>query len=109
MTTPTPRQPMDDPSLNWTCGYSPDGPLECLDVATWHGFRLTDDGLNIDCMMAACDVHRARMLAHFEHPMGSACGITNSRFVWPENFCYIEWGDGSVLVGEVSEPAVSHG
>lgn len=98
-----------DPSLNWTCGFSPEGPLECLDAATWHGFRLTEDGRNIDCMMAACDDHRQRMLAHFEHPMRSACGITGSRFRWPENYCYVDWGDaepalaGAVLVGVTSE------
>jgi hypothetical protein len=92
------------PELNWTCGFSPDGPLECLDVATWHGFQLTDDGQNIECMMASCDVHRAKMRAHFEHPMQSACGLAGSRFVWPENFCYVEWGDEPALVGEVSEP-----
>ena len=90
-----------DPSLNWTCGLSPDDILECLDVATWHGFRLTEDGRNIECMMAACDEHRPRMKAHFEHPMQSACGLAGSRFMWPENFCYLEWGDGTpALVGE---------
>jgi hypothetical protein len=93
------RKPFDDPALNWTCGFSPDGPLECLDAATWHGFRLTDDGSAIDCMMASCETHRALMRADFDHPMGTACGITGSRFVWPENYCYIEWGDGSALFG----------
>jgi hypothetical protein len=91
-----------DPALNWTCGFSPDGPLECLDVASWHGFRLTDDGLRINSMMASCETHRARMQADYEHPMQSACGITGSRFVWPENFCYIEWGDDSSLTGAAS-------
>lgn len=84
-----------DPSLNWTCGLSPDGVLECLDVATWHGFKLTDDGLRIESMMASCEPHRARMEADFEHLMQSACGISGSRFVWPENYCYIDWGDGT--------------
>jgi len=88
------------PEMNWTCGFSPSGPMECLDVATWHGFRLTDDGLRIKVMMASCDDHRARMEADFKHPMQSACGITGSRFVWPENYCYVDWGDGSALVVE---------
>jgi len=96
-----------EPALNWTCGFSPSGPLECLDVATWHGFRLTDDGTAIDCMMAACDDHRPRMQAHFEHPMQSACGITGSRFAWPENVCYIDWGDGLALVAEVAIEGVA--
>jgi hypothetical protein len=97
-----------DPALNWTCGFSPDGPLECLDVATWHGFILTEDGTRIESMMASCDEHRVRMKADAEHPMQSPCGITGSRFRWPENFCYIEWGDGeTVLAGEVMLEAVN--
>ena len=98
------RQPFDDPALNWTCGYSPDGPLECLDAATWHGFRLTDDGLNIDSMFAACDTHRSLMPADYVHPMDSPCGVAGSRFVWPENLCYVEWGDEMTLVGPVAQP-----
>jgi hypothetical protein len=91
-----------DPSLNWTCGFSPDGPLECLDVATWHGFRLTDDGSGIESMMAACDDHAARMGADFLHPMDTPCCVPGSRFVWPENFCYFEWGElEAVGVGDV--------
>lgn len=92
------------PELNWTCGLSPDGWLECLDVATWHGFRLTDDGLDIECMMASCEAHRSRMRADYEHPMDTPCGVTGSRFVWPDNYCYIEWGDELALTGEVAEP-----
>lgn len=88
-----------DPSLNWTCGLSPDGYLECLDAATVHGFRLTDDGLHIESMMASCESHRARMKADFEHSMGSACGVTGSRFVWPENYCCVEWDDLPSLAG----------
>ena len=93
-----------EPALNWTCGFSPDGPLECLDVATWHGFRLTDDGLAIECMMAACDAHRVEMKADYVHPMDTPCGVTDSRFVWPENFCYVDWGGEHVLSGDVSVP-----
>jgi hypothetical protein len=43
------------------------------------------------------------MLAHFEHPMQSACGITGSRFVWPENFCYVEWGDEALVAETAAE------
>lgn len=93
------------PELKWTCGFSPDGPLECLDVATWHGFILTADGTRIDCMMAACDTHRPDMRADYEHPMESACGLPGSRFVWPENLCYIEWGDDLALAGVNAEGA----
>jgi hypothetical protein len=87
------RKPELDPSLNWTCGFSPSGVFECLDEATVHGFRLTDDGLAIECMMASCEAHAPQMPADYRHPMQSACGITGSRFVWPENYCYVEWGD----------------
>lgn len=90
--------------LNWTCGLSPEDALECLNVATWHGFRLTDDGLRIECMLASCDAHRDRMQADYSHPMDSACGIAGSRFKWPENFCYLEWGDEFVLTGQAAEP-----
>lgn len=99
MTTPDPH-PELGPAMNWTCGFSPDGPMECLDVATRHGFQLTEDGQHIAYMMASCDEHRALMEAHFEHPMESACGIAGSRFVWPENVCYVNWGDDeSALTG----------
>lgn len=94
--------------LNWTCGYSPTGPLECLDVATWHGFKLTDDGLHIAWMMASCDDHRAAMKADYSHPMASACAITGSRFIWPENYCYVEWGDHEhELIAEAPVPAAA--
>lgn len=93
-----------DPALNWTCGFSPEGVLECLDVATWHGFRLTGDGLRIQVMMAACGTHRERMRADYTHPMDTACGVAGSIFVWPENFCYVEWGDEFALTGQGFEP-----
>ena len=99
------REPFDDPALNWTGGFSPDGYLECLDEATWHGFRLTDDGLNIKSMMASCEAHRRRMQMEtdYDHPMDSACGVAGSRFAWPENICYLEWGDEPALTGQASE------
>lgn len=90
------------PQMNWTCGFSPEGVLECLAVATWHGFRLTDDGRSIESMMAACDAHRERMEADYAHAMDSPCGVTGSHFVWPENFCYVEWGDELALTGRAS-------
>ena len=102
------RQPFDDPALNWTCGYSPDGPLECLDDAVWHGFKLTDDGRNIKYMMASCGGHLSNMRARVDwiHAMQSACGLAGSRFMWPENVCYVEWdADGSALVGAVDQYA----
>lgn len=86
------------PELNWTCGYSPDGPLECLDAATVHGFRLTEDQRRIASMMASCESHRALMRADYEHPMQSACGITRSHFRWPENYCYVDWDAGDHLL-----------
>lgn len=105
-----PHGPMLDLALNWTCGLSPGDALECLDVATWHGFKLTDDGRGIAAMMASCEVHRARMGADFEHPMQSACGLAGSRFMWPENYCHLDWGDGMpALAGVVAEPAVMGG
>lgn len=96
------RYPELGPELNWTCGFSPEGVLECLDVATWHGFQLTDDRL-----MASCDDHRARMKADYEHPMDSPCGIAGSRFRWPENFCYVQWGDELALTGQAAEPVAA--
>lgn len=80
---------MLSPSLNWTCGFSPQGPLECLRDATFHGF--TVNGSEIVSMMASCDEHRERMKAHFKHPMDSPCGVAGSFFKWPENYCYMDW------------------
>jgi hypothetical protein len=89
-----------EPALNWTCGYSPGGVLECLDEATWHGFRLTDTGTHIESMMASCDTHEPRMAAcaDYVHAMASPCGVAGSRFRWPENECYVEWGDEAAFM-----------
>lgn len=95
------------PAMNWTCGFSPDEVLECFGAATWHGFRLTADGREIDCMLASCDTHRHLMRADYEHPMDTPCGVTGSRFVWPENFCYVDWGDELALTGQVTEPVTA--
>jgi hypothetical protein len=90
---------MMGPEMNWTCGFGPSGPLECLREATFHGFKVNGD--TIDSMMASCDEHRENMKAHFKHPMDSACGVVGSYFKWPENFCYIDWEselEGSIRV-----------
>lgn len=85
-----------DPSLNWTCGFSPEGPLECLREATEHGFIINTDeegryvGLS---MMASCRDHAPRMKADYVHPMDSPCGVSGSYFKWPENYCYIPWDE----------------
>lgn len=77
------------PEMNWTCGFSPDGPMECLREATFHGFKV--NGSEIVCMMASCDEHREFMKAHYAHPMDTPCGVAGSYFMWPENFCYLDW------------------
>lgn len=96
------RLEFDGPELNWTCGYSPQGILECLDEAVWHGFRLTPDGAHIESMSASCDAHRPTMAADcdYVHPMDSPCGVTGSRFRWPENECYLEWGEIAGVAAE---------
>lgn len=81
------------PEMNWTCGFSPEGPLECLREATQHGFIIKHEGetyLGLS-MMASCDEHKDRMKADYVHEMKSPCGIAGSRFVWPENYCYFDW------------------
>lgn len=95
---------------NWSCGYEPE-PRNwvCAKDATWHGFRMTEDGWNIAAMMASCDDHLPRMgsNADFVHPMKSACGIPESRFVWPENFCYLDEEEGAeTLLAEAEAVSV---
>lgn len=77
------------PEMNWTCGYSPEGPMECLRDATWHGFKVK--GSEIEYMMAACDEHKENMRADYKHPMDTPCGVAGSCFKWPENYCYVDW------------------
>jgi hypothetical protein len=57
------------------------------------------DLTEIAAMRASCDDHLVYMgkNADWVHPMKSACGIPGSRFVWPENFCYLETGAESLL------------
>ena len=78
------------PEMNWTCGFSPDGPLECLREATRHGFKVGGEN-EILSMMASCDEHEHRMKADYIHEMKSPCGVAGSYFRWPENYCYINW------------------
>lgn len=85
---------------NWDCGFEPlPGAFVCAQPATWHGFQLTKDKLDIDCMMASCELHKGRMEDHadYVHEMATCCGLPGSRFSWPENHCHIDV-DFGVLV-----------
>lgn len=85
---------------NWSCGYEPEPKnWVCAKPATWHGFRLTEDGKEIASMMASCDDHLIDMgkRTDYRHPMKSACGLPGSRFKWPENECYLDF-DPNVLL-----------
>ena len=88
------RQSMRPTDENWSCGFEPaPETFVCGKTATWHGFRLSEDGSNIDSMMASCDDHKVRMEANadYVHAMAHSCGLPGSRFVWPENYCYTDW------------------
>lgn len=81
-----------DESLKWSCGFG-ENPTDppCMDPAKWHGIIF--DGANIwqGGAMACCDEHVKFMRRHadYVHEMGSACFLPGSKFVWPENACYM--------------------
>lgn len=77
--------------LNWSCGFmhSATAPA-CGRDAVWHGFHITDDG-DIAFMTACCDGHLPvmKLSAEYTHAMDSPCGLPGSKFVWPENHCFL--------------------
>ena len=71
--------------------------LHCDADATWHGFKLSEDGTAIKAMMECCDEHLPfiKRVSDYVHPLKHPCGIPGSKFRWPKNECYTEWSEQS--------------
>jgi hypothetical protein len=102
----TPR----DASLSLFCGYSP-SPRDpaCPAESVWHGFVLDDLGRHIIAMMSSCDDHKRAMAltADFIHAVASPCAAPGSRFIWPENYCYLPWDEIEQAFAALAETAMA--
>lgn len=92
-----------DPVFNWSCGFhtSATDPA-CLAPATHHGFKTVDG--EIEHMAACCERHLGVMelVCNWVHRTDSACGLPDSMFKWPENFCYMPGLEVAVVAREVA-------
>ena len=83
-------------SALFQCGYLPDPDLpHCGTEATWHGFALDETMKNIVAMMTSCDEHVCEMIkaADYVHLLKHPCCIPGSEFVFPDNYCIVEWDE----------------
>ncbi|MFF5261383.1 hypothetical protein ACFY4C_20765 [Actinomadura viridis] len=97
-------------ATHWTCGFGESREASrCGREAVWHAAVLDESHTAAIAMMACCDEHRAAMdrSASFVHPMDSACGVPGSRFVWPENYCYLPQTDSALAAMRVAEEVCS--
>jgi hypothetical protein len=96
----------DVQETHWACGFGESRDAQrCGREATWHAALLDEGHTDLVAMMACCDEHRPAMerSATFVHRMDSACGVPDSRFVWPENFCYLPETDGALEAMRAAE------
>lgn len=88
------------PSEEWQVGHCQYAPTPadvlCLADAKWHG--ICEDFKGLEC----CDEHKPIMatLARWIHPLESACGLPDARFIESENRCVVPWSGGVPALSE---------
>lgn len=93
-------------ATHWACGFGENREApRCGREAAWHAAVMDEGRTEPIAMMACCDEHRSALerSATFVHPMDSACGLPDSRFVWPENFCYLPEADSALEAMAMAE------